>query len=369
MPEFGRCDDPSCNEEAVRLFDCAHHCMKMVCLQHLIDHDRLFENNRRQLEIVQVEVKRLYSIYSSLIDEDKIRYEYEQKLNDYKKLVNEVNILLENNSNNIEQLRVIIEKLKHSINEKHKQPSESLTIVKVEPIDEAASPTMNTEKDESLFIGFDRLQNLIIDTDYHKRKAMEHTDASKTTTNIDYEDHNINAIIHVHRIPGFCPLRTNGAYGLNQKHHFHRLCRKKRFTDLSNHMRQYHGLLTPIANIIARAVESKIPTTKRLIPNDLQVTDPRRSFFCPLRIDCQNSYYLSAASLRTHLIDVHRMNPSIADIKVKEIKKLNKNQEVSKIQRTIFQINKDMESTSNGLKQSDISNNQKISDDEWHEYE
>ncbi|CAF5163495.1 unnamed protein product, partial [Rotaria magnacalcarata] len=106
MPEFGRCDDPSYNAEAVRLFDCAHHCMKMVCLQHLIDHDRLLENNRRQLDIVQVEFKRLYSIYSSLIDEDKIRYEYEQKLNDYKKLVNEVNILLENNSNNIEQLRV-----------------------------------------------------------------------------------------------------------------------------------------------------------------------------------------------------------------------------------------------------------------------
>ncbi|CAF2082166.1 unnamed protein product [Rotaria magnacalcarata] len=287
MPEFGRCDDPSYNAEAVRLFDCAHHCMKMVCLQHLIDHDRLLENNRRQLDIVQVEFKRLYSIYSSLIDEDKIRYEYEQKLNDYKKLVNEVNILLENNSNNIEQLRVIIEKLKQSINE-----------------------------------------------------------------NIN----NQNAIIHIHRIAGFCPLWTNGTNGLNQKHHSHRLCRKKRFIDLSNHMHQYHGLLTPIANIIARTVESKIPDEKRLISNDLQVTDPRRSFFCPLRIDYQSSYYLSAVSLRTHLIDVHRMNPSIADIKVKTIKKLNKNQEVSKIQSTIFQINKDMESTSNGLNQSEYQN-------------
>ena len=40
MPDFGKCDDPSCNETTVRLFDCAHHCKKMVCLQHLIEHDR-----------------------------------------------------------------------------------------------------------------------------------------------------------------------------------------------------------------------------------------------------------------------------------------------------------------------------------------
>jgi hypothetical protein len=29
----------------------------------------------------------------------------------------------------------------------------------------------NLIEDESLFIGFDRLQNLIIDTDYHRRKS------------------------------------------------------------------------------------------------------------------------------------------------------------------------------------------------------
>ena len=126
MPDFGPCSDPSCNETNIRLFDCAHHCMKMVCLQHLIDHDRVFEQNKRQLESIQNELKRLYSIYSTLIDEKKIHSEYEQKLNDYKKLVNEVNSLLENSSNNIEQYRLIIEKLKKFINEKQKQSNESL---------------------------------------------------------------------------------------------------------------------------------------------------------------------------------------------------------------------------------------------------
>ncbi|CAF3365212.1 unnamed protein product [Rotaria sp. Silwood1] len=331
MPEFGQCDDPSCNEQAVRLFDCAHHCKKMICLQHLIEHDRLVENNKRQLEIVQLELKRLYLIYSSLIDEDKIRYEYEQKLNDYQKLVNEVNTLLENNSNDIEQFRLVIEKLKQTINDKQKQSSDSLTIVKVEPIEEiASSTTMDLE-------------------------SIENTNArnqsnNKTTIATDDDDDNINTILPMHRIAGLCPLWMNGSYGLNQKHHFHRLCRKKRFSDLSNHMRQYHSLLTPIANIIARAVDSKIPVRKRLIPNDLQVTDPRRSFFCPLRVDCENQYWFSASSLRTHLIDVHHMNQSMAELKIKRIKILNKNKPMSKIKNRILEIIRKIESTSEGQK-------------------
>jgi hypothetical protein len=141
--------------------------MKMVCLQHLIEHDRLIENNKRQLEIVQNELKRFYLIYSSLIDENKIRLEYERKLDDYKKLVNEINSLLENNSNDIEQVQLFIEKLKKIINEKQKQLGESLSkikflfqilylyillaIVKVEPIEENSSSTMNFESINFLF--------------------------------------------------------------------------------------------------------------------------------------------------------------------------------------------------------------------------
>jgi hypothetical protein len=109
-------------------------------------------------------------------------------------------------------------------------------------------------------------------------------------------------------------------------------------------MRQYHGLLAPIANILARAVHSKVPVTTRLIPDDLQVTDPRRSFLCPLRTNCQDQYYLSSASLRTHLIDVHHMNQSIAEIKVQKIKKLNKNKPMSKIKNEVFELIKKIES-------------------------
>lgn len=138
---------------------------------------------------------------------------------------------------------------------------------------------------------------------------------------------------------------VDGSYGLNQKHHRYRLCRKKGYNDLSNHMRQYHGLYQPIANIIARAVSSKIPVTKCLIPNDLQVTDPRRSFLCPFRSDCEYEYYLPTTSLRGHLIDIHNMNQSMAEIKVKKFKKLNKNRPLVKINNEIYEVIKKIEST------------------------
>jgi len=166
---------------------------------------------------------------------------------------------------------------------------------------------------------------------------------NRTIIATDDDDYKIDQ--NIHRIAGLCPLWINGAYGLNQEYHSHRLCRKKRFTDLSNHMRQYHGLLTPIANILARAVYSKVPVTKRLIPNDLQVIDPRRCFLCPLRSDCQSQYWLPAASLRAHLIDVHHLNQSMAEVKVKKIKRLNKNKPMSKIKDKILDIINKIEST------------------------
>jgi hypothetical protein len=138
----------------------------------------------------------------------------------------------------------------------------------------------------------------------------------------------------------------NSVYGINKKHHAIRLCRKKRFNDLSNHIRQFHGILAPVANMIARAVYSKMPTTKRLIKNDVQVADPRRSFLCPFRTECSNEFWLPAMSLRTHLIDVHHMNQTMADIKVRKIKKLNKNKPMSMIRNKINEIIEKIESAS-----------------------
>jgi hypothetical protein len=103
-------------------------------------------------------------------------------------------------------------------------------------------------------------------------------------------------------------------------------------------MRQYHGLLGPVANVIARAIYSNVPNTKRLIPDDLQVIDPRRNFLCPFRSNCHYPYWLSALGLRTHLTDVHDMSRSTADIKVKKIKILNKNKPILKLKNKVCEV-------------------------------
>jgi len=136
----------------------------------------------------------------------------------------------------------------------------------------------------------------------------------------------------------------NSVYGINTQHHSIRLCRKKRFNDLSNHIRQFHGILTPVANLIAHVVNSKVPTAKCFFKNDVQVADPRRSFLCPFRKECSNEYWLPAMSLRTHLIDVHHMNQAMADIKVRKLKKLNKNKPMSMTRNKINEIIKQIES-------------------------
>lgn len=146
IPDFGQCSEPECGETPVRLFDCAHHCMKRVCLQHLIEHDRLIEYNHDRVDNLRTEVLQLWSSYSSLVDETKLRLEFEQKCQKYRQLIRDISSLFELNSADIDQYRSMIEKLKQHI-EEEKQQSNPYSIesyptieqVKIEPSDVISS--------------------------------------------------------------------------------------------------------------------------------------------------------------------------------------------------------------------------------------
>ena len=158
MSDFGQCSDSSCTDTSVRLFECAHHCKQMVCLQHLIAHDQAMEQNRRALESIRNDLTRSYAVYSSLVNESKIRFEYERKLEEYKRFVCDVNYIFENKSEDVEHIRIVIDKLKKAISDKQKPSNESLSrtsplrfarissrrfclaIVKVEPVEEIPRP-------------------------------------------------------------------------------------------------------------------------------------------------------------------------------------------------------------------------------------
>ena len=99
----------------------------MVCLQHLIAHDQAMEQNRRELEGIRNDLRQSYAVYSSLVNEHRIRFEYERKLEEYKRFVCDVNYIFENNAEDVEHIRLVIDKLKKAIPEKHKPPNESLS--------------------------------------------------------------------------------------------------------------------------------------------------------------------------------------------------------------------------------------------------
>ena len=137
MPVFGQCSESSCNESSVRLFDCAHHCMKPVCLKHLIEHDQLIEHNEDYVNNFRTELKQLWLTYTSLIDETKLRCEYEDKLKKHQELIRDYTNLFENNScNNIEQCRFMLEKFKQYIEQEKQHSNElfpSVERIKIEP--------------------------------------------------------------------------------------------------------------------------------------------------------------------------------------------------------------------------------------------
>ncbi len=161
QPVFGQCSESTCNEVAVRLFDCAHHCMKQVCLQHLIEHDRMIEHNQDYLNNLRTDLLESWSNYSSLIDESKLRFEFEQKLKKHQQLIRDVSNLFEINSINIDQYRMMIDKLKQNI-EQEKQPNQysidsypRIDQVKAEPTEFiSATDGIGMNRHDSLYFSF-----------------------------------------------------------------------------------------------------------------------------------------------------------------------------------------------------------------------
>ena len=115
MTNLGRCSDASCTELAGRLFECAHHCKKMVCLHHLIEHDRCVEQHHHELENLSDELRQLWTAYQSSIDEVKLRSEFEHRVKRHRQLLGDVSNLLANENVNHEQCRLVLEKLKQNI--------------------------------------------------------------------------------------------------------------------------------------------------------------------------------------------------------------------------------------------------------------
>ena len=142
MANLGRCSDASCPELAVRLFDCVHHCKKLVCLPHLIEHDRWVEEQQHDLENLSGELRQLWTNYQALIDENKLRSEFEHRLKRHRQLLEDVTSLLASETVNNDLCRLVLETLKQNIEQVKELRTDPLNApsqmakVKMEPLED-----------------------------------------------------------------------------------------------------------------------------------------------------------------------------------------------------------------------------------------
>ncbi|CAF0878930.1 unnamed protein product [Rotaria sp. Silwood1] len=306
MPNFGPCSEPSCTAIAVRLFDCAHHCMKLVCLQHLIEHDRLINNNQLYLNNLRIELKQLWAAYSSSIDETKLRCEFEEKLKKHQQLIQDITNLFENDSHCIEQYRFMLKKLKQNIEQEKQRNQHSTEFfpfieqIKIESIDEIST--------------VDELNSL----NANLTSCIE----SKNRNNITSKCRTSNSL-SLRKLSGTCPFWYDGAFGLTQKSHGMYLCsREKYHQQLYRHLIKYHQLTLSSAEIIGHAIQNnENPFKKRLFQLNDIVIDQLNHLQCPFSIhndallitdkscehNCRTVKPLVAHALRYHLIHFHQM--------------------------------------------------------------
>lgn len=81
------------NQISIRVFPCLYHCKKMLCIQHLSEHDKYIEKQIKS----QKELEILWKNYMNIFNEEKLVNQLEElklKLEYYRELKQEMNNLL-----------------------------------------------------------------------------------------------------------------------------------------------------------------------------------------------------------------------------------------------------------------------------------
>ncbi|CAF1148377.1 unnamed protein product [Rotaria sordida] len=132
MPELsGQCEHELCSKQShskpIRLYQCSYHCRKMLCIEHLYEHEQYIEkhmHHRNQLE-------ELFNNYSVIFDEDECLKEIkrlQKKLEEYQRLCGVTKNLLSIHSShssmeNNEKFQKVIEAVKQAIKQENQSKS------------------------------------------------------------------------------------------------------------------------------------------------------------------------------------------------------------------------------------------------------
>jgi hypothetical protein len=130
------CEEEFCSNRSshlsTRVFPCLYHCKKMLCIEHLSEHDKYID---KQIEF-QKQLEVLWKNYCLLFNYEKIQKEFEllkNKIDNYQQLKEQINGLLsnhhfENSMENNQKIQTAIQTVQSAI----KQENQSNLFPKLE---------------------------------------------------------------------------------------------------------------------------------------------------------------------------------------------------------------------------------------------
>lgn len=349
MSEFGSCTEPSCQETSARLFVCVHHCKKLVCLQHLIEHDQMIEQDDGCRENLRNELEQLWTSYSSLVDENKLRLEFEQRLNRYQQFIKEISNVFEKNSTDIEKYRSMIEKIQLNIEqEKQMNPSPNEILPQIDQVKTEPCEISSTydEFEDSLTNRLERINSSIqprssisydspANNDTMETTEDEHDDATPDQLSVSYQG--------IQSLACECPFWENGAFGLREDVHGIHLCARRKYAYLYGHLIHYHKLKPTCVELICRSIRlGKNPSNDILFQQNDIVIDKHNNYLCPFSIynpkkntifkttkySCRRVQPTVLYSLKQHFICQHHMSPIVAKNIVNKLKIQSKDEDL-----------------------------------------
>ncbi|UJR35230.1 hypothetical protein I4U23_027995 [Adineta vaga] len=368
----GQCEDQSClnHLKAIsRVFPCLYHCQKMLCIQHLSEHDKYIE---KQLQY-QNQLEDLWTNYHSLFNEEKVEEEFQKlkiKLDNFRQLNHEIKHLLSlknfhDSIENNEKLQIGIQMVQKAIEQENQSESMINTVhLKTELIEDenhstidfeylASSDTTNdgSETGDS-FPSFsntnansppiaqedDDFENMD-ESDEHENNMESETEDNTMDENNCGTKITSRLSIVASKIRDYCPLTHDGAFGINAETHGVRLCPKKplahqRTYRLNEHFRRVHHLTGFASLALARAVGAKQnPLTTRLFNDHDTILniEELRTINCPINQPFLHHSLLQIENypcktvrqvrhLRDHLKRSHKFTNRAANIIVKAVK-------------------------------------------------
>ncbi|CAF1650799.1 unnamed protein product [Adineta ricciae] len=305
--------------------------MKLVCLQHLIEHDRLIDHSQEYFDELRVELKQLWTTYSTFVDEMKLRLEYEQKLKNHQKLIQDVTNLWESNSNDIERYRITIDKLRQYIEQERLFSEDCLELeVKSEPIEDVETIEKLDSMDFDMTIQTHRFTS---DNSLRKQKPFKENSIDYDPTIENTIEESVKNPSNQARLTGRfasqCPFWRDGAFGLTKESHGMYLCiQGKCYQSIFDHLFKFHRFTLATAEKLRHAItNNQDPSKTKLFRPDESVIDRISYIFCPFSDNnpspmktikssikrCRSRKPHARYELRTHLMNAHRMGILKAD--------------------------------------------------------